>query len=1167
MISLTYKKINKKLINYLEDSIKNESYDELIQYILKEENNIKRVYDDEIESIFFNHLKDKDIPEKLYDLINEIDNKNRLVLLYQIKLYYSNNDTDRFLGLIENNKKLLSVKGIREKFDNFLGSKPVYDKLLYLSKMDIYDDTYVEKYIINNYNFNDFKNIVDNFTGNNDYENAEIILKKCIELKRDINCYYLLGSIYIKTNNKKALNDTVNYLLINDSKKPNEKLSKYLYFEGKYGMAIEYADKLDRGNKILADSYYYNGNYGRALEIYKNIYYNIDKGVIYKIIEIEHIIGDYGSLIVYLKSLEKMGTLDKNFCLYKIEAEMKLDMYIDAEDDINLYTKKYGNDKALLYLKLEYYRHIENESMEYNMANEILKTGEKDINVFNTIINYQYNNENYTELEKFIEEHSIKDNFMGKYVASLIYNNKMENVIEEIRNNTKLLNNGEVIDSLFNAIKSDKNIKLFDSIDYKNTLLEFVINYLRGNKNIDYLKYFDIVDRGKSKICAYIIAVNGIDFKNNVKKKYVKDILSKGKFSNINYIIKSIFDAYSGNINDDTRDLKYFLYPVTDALIKTGKYDTAKNMIESLISKNPDPFYYYYRGLIEYHKNNYGDSEKYVNEAIEILKNADFFSLKLILAMKQNSSINKLLDEAFNLNFYSIFGDAYEFILYNKIDSTITEYFFNLNIHDINLYRIKRNLFGEYKSKVKYSALTLAGDYNEDDMIKQYNILKNSDVKIGVKFLRFFKFKTYKTDEIIANYYYSVNDYYNSFKYYNDAFIRNNDVVDNVNFIKIRNDNEIYNNAINKFIENGDYYNTVISYFIRKEYNKIEKIIDKIYDNKKIMEFLIENAWNKNYIKNNIIKIFNEKNDRITGELISKKFDDDEDYYNEIPVLKKLHELYNDDLMILDKLISALSRNNEKEDALSILYNKFHETKNLFLFNRLVSMYYNFRDYNSVMKIYNSNYIDRYNIKYFIFSSIKLFMYENYKTLSEKYRDLIDKSAFNEINNKLSSSYKFKNLLSWAKKLFEYEYKEDKKMKFEEYYKVVPDYISENLYKFIENMEPYTFINKYVYNDMSRDIIRKLYENGSVVITKIKINKIYNIVKDVITAKNFYIFIDRSLSNVYNIKFNSKYEYILDKINRNNINPMELVTRFDIGLIDALNIIDILNKSDKNVLQ
>ena len=91
------------------------------------------------------------------------------------------------------------------------------------------------------------------------------------ELKKDINCYYLLGNLYIKTDNKNALNDIVNYLLINDSKKPNEKLSKYLYFEGKYSMAIEYSDKLDRGNRILADSYYYSGNYGRALEIYKNI--------------------------------------------------------------------------------------------------------------------------------------------------------------------------------------------------------------------------------------------------------------------------------------------------------------------------------------------------------------------------------------------------------------------------------------------------------------------------------------------------------------------------------------------------------------------------------------------------------------------------------------------------------------------------------------------------------------------------------------------------------------------------------------------------------------------------------------------------------------------------------------------------------------------------------
>ncbi len=1166
MISLTYRKINKKLSNYLEDATKNNSYTRLIEYMLKEKDNIIKLYDNEINDILFNYLKDKEIPESLYEIINEIDNKNRIVLLYKIRLYYSNNDMDNFLGLIKNNMDLLSVKDIKEKLYNFLDSMDMYDRIVHLSELDIYDNACIEDYIKNDYNYNYFKNIVYNFINNNDYKNAENILKRCIELKNDINCYYLLGDLYIKTDNGNGLNDIVDYLLINDNKKPNEKLSKYLYFDGKYDMAIEYADTSDMENKILADSYYYSGKYGKALNIYKNIYYNIDKSVISKIIEIEYKIHNYGQLILYLRSMEKLNRLDEKFYLYKIEAEIKLNMYIEAGDDIKSYINEYGNGKDILYLELEYYKNTENDFMEYYVANELLKTGEKSYNVFNTVINYHYSNENYIELEEFIEKYNIKNDFIGKYISSLIHNNKMDLVINEIRNNSQLLNNGEIIDSLFNAIKSDRNIKAFDSVDHKDTLLELVISYIRGDKNIDYLKYIDAVNKNRSIICAYIIVINGIDFKNNRRKNYVNNILSMGKFNNINYIIKTIFDVYNNKINDDTKDLKYFLYPVTDALIKNNKYSEAKKMIESLISKNPDPFYYYYRALIEYHKNNYSDSEKYVNEAIEILKNSDFFSLKLMLLMKRGDSIDNLLDEAFKLNFYCIFSDAYQFILYNKIDGSIIENFININIKDINLYRIKRNLFNEYKSKIKYSALTLAMDYNEDDIVEHYNILKNISIKMGIEFLRSFKFKTYKTYELIADYYYSKDDYYNSFKYYNNAFMHNNDIINNVNFIKIRNDNKIYNSNINKFIDNDDYFNVIILYFIKKEYNKIESIMDKIYDNKKIMEFIINNAWNRSNIKNNIIKIFNEKNDRITGELISAKFDEEEDYCSEITILKKLYGLYNNDLMILNRLIHALTENNEIEDALSILYNKFNETKNLFLFNKLISTYYNVRDYNSIIKIYDDNYIDNYNIKYFIFSSIKLFMYENYIKLENKYHNMLNKNVFNEVNNKLIASYKFKDLLSWAKKLFEYEYNEHKILSFNDYYIIIPDYVSRNLHGFIQNMEPYTFINKYVYNDMSRDIIKKLYENGYKNILEIKINQIYNVVKDVITAKNFYIFICRSLDNTYNIKFNSKYNYILKNVNIDNKNPMELVYSFDIGLIDALNIIDILNKDDENVL-
>ncbi len=1165
MISLIYRKVNKKLINYLDESIKNNSYDDLIEYLLKEENNIKKLYNNEIENTFFDYLKEKEIPENLYEIINEIDNKSRIALLYRTRSYYNNRDINNFLELIKNNKDLLSIEDIKEKFYNVIDSMPLYDGLLYLSKIGIYNETYTEKYIKNSYNFNDFKNIVDNFINNNDYKNAENVLKKCIELKKDLKCYYLAGDLYVKINDKNNLSDIINYLLINNNKKPDEKLFGYLYFEGEYNIAIEYADKSDKENRMLADAYYCNGNYGRSLEIYKNIYYNIDKNVVDKIIEIEHRIYDYGSLIAYIKSKEKTSTLDKNFYLYKIEAEIKLDMYIEAEDDINKYTEIYGNDKGILYLELNYYKCIEDESMEYKIANELLKNNECNHNVLNTIINYNYNNKNYIELENFIERYNIKDEFKAKYATSLIYNNKMELLIEEIKNNIELLNSGEVIDSLFNVIKSDEKIKLFDSIDYKNTLFELIINYLRGNKNIDYLKYLGIVNKNKSIICAYIIAINGIDFKNNVKKSYARSLISK--FNNINYVIKNIFSVYNGNIRDDTEDLKYFLYPLTDALIKNNKYDNAKTMIESLITKNPDPFFYYYRALIEYYKNNYNDSDKYVDEAIKILKNSDFFSLKLIIAMKQSSDLSELFNEALNLNFHCIFRNAYEFILHNKIDSSIIEYFNNLNIKDVNLYRIKSKLSTVYKLKIKYSALILAMDYDENDIINHYNMLKNISEKIGMEFLKLFKFKTYKTVELIANYYYSKNDYYNSFKYYNDAFIRNNDIANNVNFIKIRNNNEIYNNAINKFLEDYDYFNVVILYFIRKEYNKIEDIMDIIYDNKKIMEFLIENAWNKNNIKNGIIKIFNEKHDKITGELISIKFDCEEDYDDEIGVLKILYEFYNNDSMILNKLISALIKNNEKEDALSILYNKFNETKNLLLFNKLVSMYYNSRDYNSIIKLYDDNYVNKDNIKYFIFSSIKLFMYENYKKLIENYKNQLDKNILNEINNKLSSSYKFKNILSWAEKLFKYEYNEKTIVKFEDYYKIVPDYMSENLHKFIENKEPYTFINKYVYNDMSKDIIKKLYENGFKDITKTKINNIYNIVKNVITAKNFYIFIDRSLSNIYNIKPDNKYNYILNNINKDDKNPMELIYKFNIGFIDALNIIDILNKDDKNVLQ
>jgi hypothetical protein len=1146
----------KKLKTILKRSIDKNNMDIFTDYIIKEKDSIKEIYDLEISTMLYDALKNIEISDGLYEALLSIDNKSILVLEERALKLYREGEVDAFITFIASNKYLLDQDKVKKIFDELINKSELDKSVEFLSKTGVFVENIFIEYFTNAHSDREIRELIAIFKDHGSNSDMEKILSICISHTSSPICYFSLADIYMESNEKDKLDLLLNNVFENHIPFNNKSMEKYYSFLENYKMVEKFSDITDKEDVLLAEAYYHLGYYEQALKIYTNIYYSKDKNVLNRIIDIDYAIKDYYSLINYVNLIEKHHGANKKFLLYKIESEIILDLYSEAESDITKYRSAFGDDTDILELRIKYYRSIDNQEMSYKIAVNLIENGHSTIENFKTVINYYYENEEYNKLALYIADNNLIYKFKPEYCSSLIYLNRIQDAIKYITEDESLLDSGMVIDSIFGIIINNSNLKKFDNINKSGTLLDVIISYVHGKRDFDYKRYIEKIKRTRSLACFYILAQSRGNT-NFFNKSYVRDLLGNDRYQIISSILSNIAFINNNEEIQDMNDSKYFLYPITKALIDTKRYSKAATMLDSVYRKDPDAFYYYFRAYIEFQNSDFTEATKHVEEAISILDNVDFISLRINIALAKNANPETYIKSAIELGFNDIFGIIYEFANTRKLEvaDEFKKYLESLNINDTGMYRLKRYCFQDYKLKIKFSALVILYGGNSEDVVNHYSILKTKDEQIAIYFLEHFKNRSYESYIILSSYYYGKRIIKKSLEYFNDAYIRNSKAIKNPLFQELFKVTPLPDAVINAMETTGEWFHLMIYYYNRKEYKKVREITEQQYTNSKILEFLIFRAWDKMSLKTFMIDLFNKTHDKILGELLIRKFYETELYENEIDILKTLLVQYPDEKSLFVHLINALIQNGDLNEALETAYKRYYTKKDQASFNKMVSISYEVKDYSSLINIFNNNteFINSENIKYWIYSQIKLFNYIGTRVIMHDYKDIINENTRESINSKLRSSYRMNMVINYSGKIFETEYNRNKISGIEEIKNQVPEYISSDIYDFISNSEPYSYIDAIEYNEKSVNIISRLSQIGISDIRDIKIYHIYHVTGDVIKSKNFYIFIKRCMEGYYKIdKFSENWHFIKSPDAQKVPTIIEVIVKYNIGLMDAI---------------
>ena len=1162
MFSMDHLMLKKKLKAVLKKALEKNSIDIFSNFVIKEQDGIKTIYDQEVSKILEDAFKNQEITEDLFDALNHINSNLVPVLKYQVFMYYNMNHIEEFLKIINANQNLLDLEDVHEVFYTLINSVNIATSVEYLCRAGIYDEPKFELYFRESFEYNSFKEYIKPLKDSGNYSLLEKILLQCISVTGSKECYIKLAELYKEREEKENLKTLLGRItsIFNDG----IDLTYFYSYLGDYNYVIKNSDKTSPANAILADAYYHTGDYERALKIYKYIYYNIDKNVLNRIIEITYNIQDYYSLLGYIFSMEKNTNLKRQFILYKIEAEINLEMYSEAELDIAKYKADFAEDPEIIKLLIKYYINIDDQESAYSLALTLIERGISDKYNYKIAVGYLYENSRYDDLLKLLDANPEMSDFMPEYCSSLIYTGKIDITLNYISEDHSLLDSGPVVDTLFGFLKTEDKIKKFDNIDISGTLTEMIISFIRGRKNVDYKKYIEKVYRNKSVACTYILASADDAQKIAFKKNYIRGLMGIEKYQTVGSIISSIYSIQRGIVPEDLNDSEYFLYPVSMALIKHGFYKQAAIYIESINNKSPDPFYYYIRALIDEHESSHSEAQKHIDEAINILENIDFYALRINIALQRNERSDSFIKSSIEKGFADIFFQIDDFVEKNKIEvsDSFRELLAATDVKNTGLYRLKAYCMDSYKIKLKFSALSVLYGGTSNDIVKHYFLLKSRNEKIAITFLEYYPVKKYVSYIILCSYYYSKRIYKKTLEYFNAAYIRNSKAEKNPVFQEISTGNIISQKIIGDMESRNEWFDLLLFYYYRKEYTHIREIIQNHYSNTKILQFAINFAWKTMALKEFMLELFRKTEDKIMGELLAGKFHEMELYGYEIDILKKLTASYPVEPANQDKLINALILNNQEDEALKLSYENYHKNKSKSSFNRMIKTAYTLKDYASIVNICGNNgeFIDNINIEYFIDAEIKLFNYVGARVAIKEYSCLITEDMRNNIDIKIRASYRTRTIVKFAGEIFKMEMESNKTLNFHEMQKYIPAYISTDVYNFITNDRAYTYIDRKDYNEQSKNIIKRLKETGISSINKIKIYHIYGVTGDVIRAKNFYVFLIRAIEGYYRSSMHGHWQFTSDMNGRGIPGIMEAMVKYDIGILDSIAISEKIKK-------
>ena len=880
----------------------------------------------------------------------------------------------------------------------------------------------------------------------------------------------------------------------------------------------------------------------------------------------------------------------------KVECEIYSSKFTEAIRDLDQALLKHADDLGLLNLKLTVLIKLNKESEAFNLARDLMEKYPENRESTEYVMSWLHKRGEYDSIVNLCEDDpELKFQFHPIFVASQIYEDENKAALKELAEHPELLDTSEVVDSIFFNVRDEEFIRKLDALyetrKNKKPYFRIVANRLRGIRpRMDSLDD-SFISGNTSQALAYIFSYEYYSSRNPIVPDRIRSMLYSPQFKEIRGIMDFLTQIYEGKHTEDVIDSARLLFPLTEAYIRKGMLDRAESQLKRTSHSEDDPFYKYSVALIEFRRGEINTARKYAESAQDDLRNADFLKLLLNTAIVNDDQkkFREYLEEIVEMNIMDFFdfSELYSNITSKQLwemASIVLAIDSEGNVRNPWIVRLRRDFALSVKDYKKAGDASLmlfsTKQYNEEDVRKQISIYqslgKSSEI---VNFL--IDLETDNRVEwleiLIGDIFFSMSKYTEALQHYSVA-------------VSLWADPEKIENYVNCLIEVGKFEESEA--LIKKSDNRLMqlKLLQKTSDIRGILELLgkltfkkdedqdlirysVDNLWYNRDVRDFLVNLYKQEGYTWLGKIIATRTFENGDSKLALEVARNLNKNNPEDLDIVNIYVEMLIKSGQREDAIELILQslKFSDdfSKGMNLTNTLLRLYYDDRDYDSVIKFYETNpkYVDERSLQYVIRSYMEADDFDMAEKLMGRYEGtLLSKEIHNELREDLKVRKEFMQTIFYVSRLLKLEYKVGRKFdKKEAFYKAdIPIEQIEPVFQFLASRDFYFDVNEEKYEILTRDVIQKAAKSVDLEgINDLKIYVIFNNLdrKDPVLARNIYIYIKDQMDIARRPKLKDDTLLKLLRVAlKENIKqePMHIAFFLKIGISEALEVMTLM---------
>ncbi len=904
----------------------------------------------------------------------------------------------------------------------------------------------------------------------------------------------------------------------------------------------------------------------------------------------------------YIGLLRDLTELELSDYIMLVDSEIRSSLFDEAGENLDHAISKFGPNLDLFKYKLKLETTINDRNESYSTALEILKLDPLNSEAIDIKFTYLFDQQEYRDVVDDLDEigsDPVREKYLDIYATSLIYLNKFHAFLKVMKGKPELVDSGYVLDAVYYTVRDDEKIK--DILDFLKEIkppsgvaMKIVLNRLLSVRPLYGGEAAAVCLSTRSFALGYIITSASIDFREKKRPEEADTILSNAYFKEVSATMDLIQQIYGmGEKVSGLSDSPRLIYPVVAALVDVGKHEAAREVLDrSYDSKLNDPFYYYYDAILNFRKGNSGAARKSIRRALSRLTNNEFLTLEAEIMLSEGDfddvrdTLVKLADRGIvqSINFEEI----YKYVTGKedfKAGKGLSEALSSYSIDNIWLNKLNRDVRlkeGDNEGALEYSKLVVSAKRREFADIRIHAELLDKLGKEEQKLAFFLDCsgpnESATIDLWVGDAYYGKKNFEDALEYYNSAIAKGTDAFEIINLPDTLVETGHLDEAarlISKLKEPG--LLKIKLYYAQGNTEGIVKLLstsDLVKQGEEDkLEFIVDKLWHNKLVRDALVKAYRREGYLFLGKLVAQKMIESGDNASAAGILENMLKNYPADLSNVASLADVYVSLGRVNEAVELLLNSLkHATgfeQGMALVNRLMRIYYEERDFSAVVKFYESNkeYVDRTSAQYLIRSLISMEEFDRAEELLGKYEgNLVDRELNSEILQEINAKREFSEILIYVRRLLKLEYTAGKTFSMKEalYKAEIPIEKIDEVFDFLKSEQYYSEVNEEKYEILSRDVFQELAKKTRVEsIRDVRINVIFNNLpsRDVIVAKNLYIYIRRSMETVREPKIHDDVLIKLLKLAlRDNLRPepLAVAVNLDVGISDALEVISLM---------